>query len=78
MANPLVNELLIGTGRKDFWNATDPASERQFVDFYLNPRLVGVINLAFGTAFPTSNRTDLVAALLTFPGQNPADCTDGV
>ncbi len=69
MGNPLVNELIIGTGSKDFWNATDPADEAQFVDFYLNPRLVGVINAIFGTPFPTMGRTDLVNALLKYPSQ---------
>ena len=24
MGNPLVNELIIGTAKKDLWNATDP------------------------------------------------------
>lgn len=38
MANPLVNELVIGTGKKDRWNAQDPKDEKQFVDFYLSPR----------------------------------------
>ena len=76
MANPLVNELIIGTATKDRWNATDPADEAQFLDFYLNPRLVVVINTLFGTNFPTSGRTDLVAALLQYPGQNPTYCTD--
>jgi hypothetical protein len=33
MGNPLVNELIIGTGAKDRWNATDPATEAQFLDF---------------------------------------------
>ncbi len=76
MANPLVNELIIGTGQKDRWNAEDPSREKQFLDFYLNPRLVAVINLAFPPlSFPTSNRTDLVAALLKYPGQNPNECT---
>ncbi|MBM4268470.1 MAG: DUF4331 domain-containing protein [Deltaproteobacteria bacterium] len=75
LANPLVNELLIGTGSKDVWNATEPSDEGRFVDFYLNPRLVAVVNTAFGTAFPTTNRTDLVAALLKYPGQDPAVCS---
>ncbi|MCI0667904.1 MAG: DUF4331 domain-containing protein [Methylococcaceae bacterium] len=75
MGNPLVNELIIGTGRKDRWNATDPKTEKQFLDFYLRPRLVAVLNLAFGTAFPTVNRTDLVAALLQYAGQDPTSCT---
>src|SRR4030095_5997363 len=69
LANPLVNELIIGTATKDRWNATDPADEAQFLDFYLNPRLVVVLNALFGTTFPTSGRTDLVAALLQYPGQ---------
>ncbi|MGH8650916.1 MAG: DUF4331 domain-containing protein [Gammaproteobacteria bacterium] len=76
MGNPLVNELIIGTGTKDRWNAEDPKREKQFLDFYLNPRLVAVINLAFGTVFSTANRTDLVAALLKYPGQDPTSCTN--
>lgn len=75
MANPLVNELIIGTGKKDRWNATDPSREAKFLDFYLNPRLAVVLNLAFGTNFPTSGRADLVAALLQYPGQNPNVCS---
>jgi hypothetical protein len=34
MGNPLVNELIIPIGKKDFWNATDPEDEAQFVPFY--------------------------------------------
>ena len=69
MGNPLVNELIIGTNRKDEWNATDPTHEAQFLDFYLNSRLATAINLRFGTNFPTTNRTDLVNALLKYPSQ---------
>ena len=69
MANPLVNEVIIGTGSKDRWNATDPDAETQFVDFYLNSRLATAINLRFGTAIPTTNRTDLVNVLLKYPSQ---------
>jgi hypothetical protein len=75
MGNPLINELIIGTGMKDRWNASDPKDETQFLDFYLNSRLAAVINLAFGTPFPTSGRTDLVAALLKYPGQDPNACS---
>jgi hypothetical protein len=69
MANPLVNEVIIGTGSKDRWNTTDPDAETQFVDFYLNSRLATAINLRFGTAIPTKNRTDLVNVLLKYPTQ---------
>jgi hypothetical protein len=63
LANPLVNELIIGTGSKDRWNSQDPRREAQFIDFYRNPRLAFVINALFGTSFPTSGRDDLVTVL---------------
>lgn len=69
MGNPLVNELIIGTDTKDRWNATDPADEAQFLNFYLNSRLATAINLRFGLTIPTTNRTDLVNALLKYPSQ---------
>jgi hypothetical protein len=69
LGNPLVNELIIGLDTKDRWNATDPSSERQFVNFYLNSRLATAMNLRFGTSFPTTHRTDLVNALLKYPSQ---------
>jgi len=69
MGNPLVNELIIGTDSKDRWNTTDPDAEAQFVDFYLNSRLATAINLRFGTAIPTTGRTDLVNVLLKYPTQ---------
>jgi hypothetical protein len=69
MGNPLVNEVIIGLDRKDRWNATDPRDEGQFVDFYRNSRLATAINLRFGTSIPTTNRVDLVNALLKYPSQ---------
>ena len=58
---------------KDRWNATDPKDEAQFLGFYLNPRLAAVINLAFGIPIPAPPRTDLVAALLKYPGPGRND-----
>jgi hypothetical protein len=76
LANPLVNELIIGTVRKDEWNATAPETEASFIDFYRNPRLATVMNLLFGTNFPTANRTDLLNGLLKYPSQpQTGDCT---
>jgi len=69
MANPLVNELIIGTPVKDLWNATDPEQEARFLDFYLNSRLATAMNIVFGTNFPTTNRMDLVNVLLKYPSQ---------
>ena len=76
MANPLVNELLIGTDRKDRWNAADPKDEKHFLDFYLNSSLATVLNLRYGTAFPTAGRTDLVAALLQYNGDGTCGSDD--
>jgi uncharacterized protein DUF4331 len=75
MANPLVNELIIGSGWKDRWNATDPATEARFIDFYRQPRLAAVLNLAFGIPIPETPRLDLVGTLLKYSGQNPTGCT---
>ena len=67
MGNPLVNELIIGTGSKDLWNATDPVDEAQFLGFYQTPRLAAVLNVAFGISIPPTPRADLVSVLLQYP-----------
>jgi hypothetical protein len=66
LANPLVNEVIIGTGSKDFWSSQDPANEAQFQNFYLTSRLAIAINAVFGTNFPTVNRTDIAGVLLSY------------
>ena len=48
LANPLVNEVIIGTEHKDRWNAVDPSRERRFVRYYNNPRLVSALEIVFG------------------------------
>ena len=74
MANPLVNELIIGTVDKDRWNAMDPYTESVFLDYYLNSRLGTALNIRYnlpsvGLAIPTANRTDLVNVLLKYGSQ---------
>jgi hypothetical protein len=66
LANPLVNEVIIGTGAKDFWGSQDPEDEAQFLNFYLTSRLAIAINAVFGTAFPTTNRADIAGVLLSY------------
>ena len=69
LANPLVNELIIGTVDKDRWNALPPESEAAFLDYYLNPRLALALELVFGVEAAKTNRTDLVNLLLKYdPG----------
>lgn len=48
LANPLVNEVIIGTVHKDRWNAVDPSKEKRFVEYYTNPRLVTALEAVFG------------------------------
>ncbi len=72
LANPLVNEVIIGTPSKDQWNTVDqnqPNSENGFLDYYLNPRLALALQLVYGVPAATTNRTDLRDLLLTYGGQ---------
>ncbi|HWH54111.1 MAG TPA: DUF4331 domain-containing protein [Gaiellaceae bacterium] len=81
LGNPLVNEVLIPLGQKDYWNRQDPEDDRQFVNRYLNPELAGLVNLLYPALpdTPTTNRKDLVSVLLTgvptlnFTGSKPSD-----
>jgi hypothetical protein len=66
LANPLVNELIIGTKDKDRWNTLDPNQESQFLDYYENPRLALALSLVFGAPVPATPRHDLENALLKY------------
>jgi hypothetical protein len=77
LANPLVNELIIDTPSKDRWNAAEPEDEAQFESFYKNPSIATALNLIFGFAVPGPDRTDLMAALLKYPGQPLAGTSCG-
>jgi hypothetical protein len=66
LANPLVNEVIIGTVDKDLWNSLDPEDEGQFEDYYLNPRLALALQLVYGVPAATTGRTDLRDLLLKY------------
>ena len=67
LANPLVNEAIIGTVDKDKWNALDPSKEKRFVEYYTNPRLVTALEAVFGV--DAEPAFDLRDVLLTYtPG----------
>jgi hypothetical protein len=73
LGEPLINEVIIPLGKKDYWNATDPADDKQFLDLYRKPELAGLENALYPVLqdAPTTNRDDLVAVLLTgVPGLN--------
>ena len=71
LGNPLVNELVIPLGKKDFYNRTQPSGDlKHFGKYVLEPELAKVMNVLFpGLNVPETNRTDIVQALLTgIPG----------
>jgi uncharacterized protein DUF4331 len=66
LANPLVNELIIGTKDKDYWNTLDPSQESRFLDYYENPRFALALSIVFGAVVPATPRHDLENALLKY------------
>ena len=64
---PLVNEVVIGLGDKDRFNASRPSGDASFADYVTNPTLPALIQTLFPSAKAPTNfpRTDLVAAFLT-------------
>ena len=67
LANPLVNEAIIGTKDKDRWNRLSPLNESAFVEYYTNPRLAIALEVVFGA--DAQPLLDLRDVLLTYtPG----------
>jgi hypothetical protein len=67
MGNPLINELIIGTGSKDYWSMSEPVNDSQFASFDLDPLLARVLNAIYGIAIPTPPRTDLLPLVTYAP-----------
>ena len=82
-ACPLINEVIIPMGQKDYWNTQPPVDDAQFGRFYDHPALASLLNVLYPgvfpkiaayTANPANTRPDLDAILLTgvpaglFPG----------
>ena len=78
MGNPLINELIIGTGSKDKFSMSEPKDDGQFASFFLDPLLARVINAAYGgaVAIPAPPRTDLLP-LVTYAAPICPGCTSG-
>jgi hypothetical protein len=82
LGNPLINEVIIPMGQKDYWNTQSPSGDAQFSQYYDHPSLAGLLNVLYPGAFPklaaytadaSNTRPDLDAVLLTgvpplFPG----------
>ncbi len=67
LGNPLINELLIGTGFKDRFSMDQPENDGQFASFFLDPLLARGLNAATGGVLPIPDpqRVDLLP-LVTF------------
>jgi len=59
LGNPLINELIIGTGAKDHFSMSDPVNDAQFSSFVLNPLLATVFS-SIGIPVPPPPRNDLL------------------
>jgi Domain of unknown function (DUF4331) len=66
MGNPLINELIIGTGSKDRFSIDDPTNDGQFVSFFAQPLLADIFK-SIGVPVPAGPRTDL-ALLVQYTG----------
>jgi hypothetical protein len=69
---PLVNEVVIPLGKKDRFNASDPADDAQFGKFVLDPEPARLIPVLYpGVKVPAAPRNDIAAIFLTgIPGLN--------
>ena len=81
MGNPLINELIIGTGSKDTWNMVPPSQDAQFAPFAIDPLIARALNAAFGLAVPDPPRTDLLPLVqysgpFAGPGSSPGPVAD--
>jgi len=73
LANPLVNEVLIPLGQKDYWNTQPPAFDKAFASRVLHPELAGLLPALYPGVFPNlaklvaakTPRADLEAILMT-------------
>jgi hypothetical protein len=69
MGNPLINELLVGTGFKDRFSMDEPKNDARFAGFFLDPALARVVNALTGgaVAIPAPPRTDLLPVVTYAP-----------
>jgi hypothetical protein len=71
LGNPLINEVIIPLGQKDRFNRTSPHRDAALYGrFALNPEPARLLNALFNLGVRTTNRTDIVNALLVgLPGR---------
>ena len=77
LGNPLVNELVIGTGSKDRWSMSEPIHDSEFASFDLDPLIARVFNAVYGIKIPPPPRTDLLPLVVYAPPIAPKGTPEG-
>jgi hypothetical protein len=86
LGNPLVNEVVIPVGLKDYFNSSKPTQDPAALPLVQDPELPHLLNAVYGTEVPDSDpdtpgvqRADLISVFLTgVEGLNmPAGVTPG-
>jgi hypothetical protein len=67
LGNPLINELIIGTGYKDTWSMSQPVNDANFASFDLDPTMARIFNAIYGINIPPAPRTDLLPLVTYAP-----------
>jgi Domain of unknown function (DUF4331) len=67
LGNPLINELIIGTGYKDTWSMSQPVNDANFASFDLDPTMARIFNAIYGINIPPPPRTDLLPLVTYAP-----------
>jgi hypothetical protein len=69
---PLVNEVVVPVGLKDYFNGSKPRNDAQFLGAVQDPELPHVLNTLYGLPVPDSDpgtpgiqRSDLISVFLT-------------
>ncbi|HEV3276856.1 MAG TPA: DUF4331 domain-containing protein [Terriglobia bacterium] len=52
LGNPLINELIIGTGTKDFWSMSQPVNDSQFASYDLDPGFTAIVDSLYSVLVP--------------------------
>ncbi len=70
LGNPLVNEVLIPMGKKDYWNSVPAQDDSQFAEYVAHPELAKLLPVLYPGVFPhlaelEAARADLLAILMT-------------
>jgi hypothetical protein len=70
LGSPLVNEVMIPLGLKDFWNSQDPKDDKQFLSHVQQQEVAQLLTVLYPGVFPnlaaySKPRADMVAIFLT-------------